>query len=598
MPAPFSPRLRLAPFWPAALALVVAGALILHFLPGNLAQEAATDLVAEARLLARGIELAAIPERAPDATLQHRVRELAADSDHRITLIRRDGTVLADSSRQKLEDVAAMESHRERPEIAAALDRGQGTAVRHSGTSGLDTAYAAVIARSADGQPLVVRVGRPLVALETARRHLTRTLLLSALAAALLVALLSWWLSRTLFRPLAELIAAADDLGRGHYDRPIEIPAAQELSTLARALERIAREARRQLAAVESERNHLRATVASMTEGVLVTDSAGRVRLVNPAFRALFGLDGATETAQVLDFARQPQVVDLIRHVLAGGRPDPAQLELPEPRRRRVLLHAARLAAGEGAVVVARDVTEAERLDQMRSDFVANVSHELKTPLAAIRGYAETLADGAVEDPLTAQRFSQRILDQCHRLGELLDDLLTLSRLEGTDPFRALEPVDLAAVVAEAVELVQATAAAHQVAIVRAEEPALTVAGDAEGLVRLVVNLLDNAIKYNRAGGLVTVRLAVRDGLAELTVEDTGIGIPASALPRLFERFYRVDKGRAREEGGTGLGLAIVKHVTQAHSGRVEVESEPGRGSTFRVLLPLRPPAPETRPGG
>ena len=193
----------------------------------------------------------------------------------------------------------------------------------------------------------------------------------------------------------------------------------------------------------------------------------------------------------------------------------------------------------------------------------------------------------AMTDRATALRFSERILEQCHRLGDLLDDLLTLSRLEGTEPFRALETVDLREIVTEAVELVAAHAAAKPVDLTVEAGPSLEVEADPDGLLRLAANLLENAIKYNRPGGRVTVRLARRGDQAELEVADTGIGIAATHLPRIFERFYRVDKGRAREEGGTGLGLAIVKHVAQAHRGRVEVDSELGAGSTFRVLLPV-----------
>jgi len=291
----------------------------------------------------------------------------------------------------------------------------------------------------------------------------------------------------------------------------------------------------------------------------------------------------------ILDFLREPRLGDLIGRVLADAQPRGEILQRAEPAARTISLLASALAGGDGCVVVARDVTESERLHQMRKDFVANVSHELRTPLAAIRGYAETLADGAAEDAATALRFSGRILEQCRRLGDLLEDLLTLSRLEGTEPLRARGPVELRGLAQEAVEMVAAHAVAKSIAVEIEPGPPVTVEGDAEELLRLLANLLDNAIKYNRPGGDVRLRTAEAGGEARIEVTDSGIGIAASHLPRIFERFYRVDKGRAREEGGTGLGLAIVKHVAQAHQGRIEVESEPGRGSTFRVLLPLRP---------
>jgi two-component system phosphate regulon sensor histidine kinase PhoR len=247
-----------------------------------------------------------------------------------------------------------------------------------------------------------------------------------------------------------------------------------------------------------------------------------------------------------------------------------------------------------GVVVVARDTTAASRLDEMRRDFVANVSHELKTPLSAIRAYAETLRDGALEDKPAAERFVDRMIEQSRRLQALLDDLLTLSRLENLEERPQPEPVDLMPILRRAVEVVEEPARARDVEVLLQEAvaPPPPVWGDRESLERLATNLLDNAVKYNREGGRVAVTVEVGPPELVLEVADTGIGIPEESVPRLFERFYRVDKGRARDEGGTGLGLAIVKHVAQSGGGRVEVESELGVGTVFRVHLPLAPPAP------
>ncbi len=586
MAIPFSPKLRLAPLWPAAIALLLVAGLTLLFLPAALARGAADDLAATLRLIAGAVPLPEAGRARPDPEVHRRLRLLAESTPFRITVIALDGTVVGDSERS-LEQLAAMDNHLARPEVAAALARGDGSAIRRSDTTGLETAYAARLVRGPDHRAAIVRLGQPLAALGAVRSQLTGVLLISALAAGAIVLLLSWWLTRQLFRPLSDLIAAAHRMGEGDYRSKIEVPESNELATLGRALERIAARAERQIAAIAAERDHLSATVASMNEGVLVTDRQGRPRLVNPAFLELFGLAGSVETATVLDLARQPRLDDLIREALDSGRGAERELERLEPVPRTLALIASPLAAGDGVVVVARDITESERLARMHKDFVANVSHELKTPLAAIRGYAETLVDGALDERATALRFSERILEQCHRLGDLLEDLLTLSRLEGAEPFRAVEPVDLREIAGEAAELLAAHAAARQVTVTVEPGPSPAVDGDADGLLRLLSNLLDNAIKYNRPGGRVRVRLALEDELARLEVEDDGIGIGASHLPRIFERFYRVDKGRAREEGGTGLGLAIVKHVAQAHGGRVEVESEPGVGTTFRVQLPL-----------
>ncbi len=587
----FAPRLRLAPLWPALAALALVAALATILLPRTLAESATAQLAQETRLL-----MAAVPEPAsftgPDLRLEARLRELVAGTDFRITVVALDGTVLADSDRRD-EELAAMDNHRTRPEIAAALARGEGSAVRHSDTTGHDTLYAARLVRDATGRSWILRLGQPLSTISALRLHLSRILLLAVAAALALVALVSWWLTRALFRPLDELLAAADGMGRGNYDVPFRIPEQRELARLGSSLARIARHAGEQLAAVEAERDHLRATVAGMTEGVLVTDARGRVRLVNPAFRTLFGVPANAPPSDVLDLAREPGLVDLIGQVVRHGVERTLTLERMEPVRRTLALAGSNLGADRGAVVVVRDITESEQLNRMRRDFVANVSHELRTPLAAIQGYAETLCDGAIDERETALRFSQRIVDQCRRLAALLADLLTLSRLEGKEPLETLEPVELRALAQEALELIAGQAAARQVSVELLPGPSQIVPGDPEGLLRLFSNLLENAVKYNRAGGSVSLTIGSRDEVppaAVVEVQDTGIGIPAGALPRIFERFYRVDKGRAREEGGTGLGLAIVKHVAQAHQGRVEVESELGKGTKFRVLLPLQRP--------
>jgi two-component system phosphate regulon sensor histidine kinase PhoR len=296
---------------------------------------------------------------------------------------------------------------------------------------------------------------------------------------------------------------------------------------------------------------------------------------------------------RILELIRHPGLSRLVDDTLRLGESQNGQIELLAPERRTLLLASAALAGGErGAVVVARDTTELTRVADMRRDFVANVSHELKTPLAAIRGYAETLRDGALEEPPTARRFMDRILVQCRRLQALLDDLLTLSRLESlASQATEREPVELKAILVRAAEVLSAAARERQVRIeVDAADGVPPVLGDPDGLERLVLNLADNAVKYNRPDGCVKLRLFQSDGppaTAVVEVTDSGIGIPQDALSRIFERFYRVDKGRSREEGGTGLGLAIVKHVAQAHGGQVEVESRIGKGSTFRVKLPL-----------
>ncbi len=359
---------------------------------------------------------------------------------------------------------------------------------------------------------------------------------------------------------------------------------------LRREVERLAEAAEREAAAAGAARDLLEAILEALPEGVLVVARGGRVLLANPAFRALFAVRGEAAGRPVLEVVRQPAVVRVLEETLASGAPQATELELRGREPRTIALASAPLPVvtgrDDGAVLVARDTTAAAHLATMRRDFVANVSHELKSPLAAIRGYAETLRDGALEEPATARRFVARIVEQTRRLEALLADLLTLSSLESPEAARPRQPVDLPELAREAVELVTRRAAERGVSVSLRAADLPPLPGDPSGLERLLVNLLDNAVKYNRAGGSVTLVITPRGGEVLLEVRDTGIGIPPEAIPRLFERFYRVDAGRSREEGGTGLGLAIVKHVAQAHGGKVEVESQMGQGSVFRVRLP------------
>jgi two-component system, OmpR family, phosphate regulon sensor histidine kinase PhoR len=578
------PKLRLAPLWPALAAVLTATLLLWSLLPGLLEKGASIQLLDTLRILSPIV----VRELQRDADPQPWVRSIAADSGLRITLVHSDGVVIADSARTA-EQVKGMENHAGRPEVREALASGEGTAVRHSATTGQTYVYAAHTLTDAGGHLVVLRLAQPVAQIEALRGSIAASMAFAALAAGAAILLTSFWIDRRLFRPYYRLIDGARDLASGRIRR-VPLPDEEELAALGSALNSLAEAAEAQFAAVRDERDHLMTILASMSEGVLVVEGDGRARLVNPAFRRLFDLAGEVAGRTVLELLRQPELARIVDDTLRLGEAQSGGIELQAPERRTVLLASAALAGGErGAVVVARDTTEMTRLADMRRDFVANVSHELKTPLAAIRGYAETLRDGALDEPPTARRFTERILQHCRRLQALLDDLLTLSRLESVASIERgeREPVDLNAVVQRAVDLLAAPARERQVQIAVEEEAVPAVPGDADSIERLVLNLIDNALKYNQPGGQVTVRLSQQDQHAVLEVSDTGIGIPPDALPRIFERFYRVDKGRSRDEGGTGLGLAIVKHVAQAHGGQVDVESRMGQGTTFRVRLPL-----------
>jgi two-component system phosphate regulon sensor histidine kinase PhoR len=576
-------RLRLTSLWPALAALVAALALLWWQIPQLQERTVVRQLYSVLDLLAPQVQ----PRLGqPLEELQPWVEELAADGPLRITIIHANGTVFADSART-LDETSYMENHGQRPEVLMAWEKGRGVSVRRSTTTGLSYVYTARPVPSSSGERWVLRVAQPLEELAALRQRLLLATLVAAAVGLLAMAIVSWHLDRRYFRPATELIEDAAKLPDIGFSHRVAIPDQPDLGRLARVINTLSTQGQAQLAALESERDQLKAILSSMSEGVLVTDRDGRAVLANPAFRKLFGLRAPVVGMSPLEICRRPQLAKVIEEATGRSGVPPMDRPVQTHDDRTVFLTGAHLRGNGGAVIVARDITEEERLVTMRRDFVANVSHELKTPLAAIRGYAETLRDGALEEPDTARRFVDRVLGQCQRLQALLADLLTLSRLESVSPAPDSEPVNLWQVAEHAFELVRQEAEKKDIRTELDLQEVPRIPGRSGDLERLLVNLLQNAVRYNRPGGRVLLRMHQAGSQIVIEVEDTGLGIPQESLPRLFERFYRVDKGRSRCEGGTGLGLSIVKHVAQAHGGEVEVESSTGEGSTFRVRLPL-----------
>ena len=570
--------------WAPGVAAALAAAGVMALLaPGLLRQGVSEALLAAldvlAPLVARNADL-------PPAERQAWLVDLAGQAGVRITLVDRQGRVVADSARDHA-GVRRMDNHLDRPEVRDALATGSGSAVRRSATTGTPYVYAARRLYTAGGEAWVVRVAEPLEALDAVYRHLLQALLVALLCAGLAVAGVAAWFRRRVLAPFLGLVSGSEQLARELPGRRVEEPPVDELAHLARSLNRMAERVEEQVTAKEAERRRLEEILDGMGEGVLVTGASGEPVFANPAFRELLALPAGVATGQLLELLRKPRVDELLRRALRGA----AEAEELAVAGRTLALASRPLGVQRGALLVVRDLSATERAARSRRDFVANVSHELKTPLAVIRGAAETLADHARHDPGAAAdepttRFAGRILEQSLRLQDLLEDLLTLARLESPEAAARRRPVDLRAVVARAVELAAPLAEAREVSVATRLEEVSAIEGDEPALERLALNLLDNAVKYNRPGGWVEVRLAPSGDAVVLEVADGGAGIPVEELPRVFERFYRVDKARGRAEGGSGLGLAIVKHVTENHGGRVEVESAPGAGSRFRVRLP------------
>lgn len=421
--------------------------------------------------------------------------------------------------------------------------------------------------------------------------------LVPALGAAFLVAgVLGLWLAHSVTNPLSELTRAAQQLAEEREAASIKKAAEHdEIGLLASTLTHTATQLHAQIDALSEDRAQLLAVLTSMVEGVMVLDSRGYVLQVNPALEHIFGI-ARTET-------RGRPAAELFRHQQLNGLIDKAlrsrtnhEAEIVLPLTGRCLQIEASAAGGEQdneacVVLVFHDITELRRLETIRKDFVANVSHELRTPLTSIKGYVEALLDGAKDDPVTAGNFLDIILNQSNRLNLILDDLLELSKIESGNVHFKQEPIDLSPLIDRTIAMMKTLADKKRHRLLSSVNPALPpVKGDEERLVQVLTNLLDNAVKYTPVGGTITVDArfapAPADRMIDLSVADTGIGIPEPDRPRVFERFYRVDKARSRELGGTGLGLAIVKHLVEGLSGQVWVEATPPHGSRFVVRLP------------
>jgi signal transduction histidine kinase len=519
---------------------------------------------------ARLIALQWTPGRDPDALAD----TTGVVLDLRVTLIGPDGRVLGDSE-EPPSQLPALENHLTRSEVRAALDSGIGSARRESASIGRDQLYVAVRAPAG-----VARVSIDPREIDAIVRRAQWSVLTAGSIALLAVAVLGVLFARGVARPLTELRDVAQSLASGDLSRRPALAASGEVGDLGAAIHRMAEQLDSRMRAMEADELLLAATIESLSEGVVIIDGRRRVVRANDAARRLLGL------VEPLPFPiermpRERPLRDALAEALAGGSTD----EMEVPFAGRMLLVRATPLARDGAVLTVRDVTAARRLEATRRDFVANVSHELKTPLTVIGGFAETLRDDDV-DPTSRRRFAEAIQGSAHRMQRVVDDLLDLSRIESGGWKPSATALDAAAAIGDALLPFRPAAERKRITLDAEIAPGLTtVYADPTALRQILSNLIENAIRHTAEGSVIVAASQAPNGV-RIAVRDTGIGIAPEHLPRIFERFYRVDAARSREAGGTGLGLAIVKHLIEAHGGTVHAESVPGRGTTITVQFP------------
>ena len=588
--------MRLNLFWKLALtffALLLGVLLATDFFAERALREdydrtAFAQLAAIAHVAqARPPHLTAIPPRSAEevSALRRWVEEMAA-SGARVTVITTQGLVLDDSQ----SDPRTMENHAGRPEIQEALAKGEGQSTRHSVTINRDLLYYAVKQDVGGPSPVVLRFAIPLATVQellgSFRRSLWFASAIIMLAAAVAVLLVALGFSKRVER----LKEFSSRVAEGDF-RPIPGDGTGDaLEKLGASLNQTAARLDQTIRSLTMERNLSSAILGSMVEGVAVVNGAERLLFANQSFAEILELDVPPKSGSALvEAVRQTEMIEAVRRVLGGDPRVEAEITTGTLRQHFFAATVAAVRAGDtsGAVMVLHDITELRKLERVRRDFVANVSHEFRTPLTAIQGFAETLLAGAMDDPQHRERFLAIIVEHSRRLARLTEDLLKLSQMDADRLELEIRRISVSQLIESCLETARHRAVEKELNIsVKPMSEIPDIAGDRRRLAEVLQNLLDNAIQYTMSRGKIVISAETRESEVVITVSDTGIGIPKADQPRIFERFYRVDVARSREAGGTGLGLSIAKHLVEVHGGRLWVDSELGQGSHFHFSIP------------
>jgi two-component system phosphate regulon sensor histidine kinase PhoR len=551
--------------------------------------EVARDLKSRTELAERDI-LTALDEKKFDE-VDHLCKLLGQTAGIRLTMILPDGRVVGDSDQQP----AKMENHADRPEFRQAMNGQTGRSVRFSDTLGKNMMYIAVPLKEQEQTIVVIRGALPVTAVDKALNDIYAKIIWGMVGAAVCAAGVTLVVSRKITRPIEQMKDAAKRFAAGQLDHRVPVPDSEELAELAGALNETADRLKGTIETITNQKNQLEAILSSMAEGVIAVDSDGRVVSINKKAAQLLEIDGVSATEHSIEETiRNVDIQRFMRYTLMSSAPTEEDITLsaekPVSLRARGTYLTDHQGNKSGAVIVLSDMTRMQRLENIRRDFVANVSHELRTPITSIKGFVETLLDGAINEPEQARRFLTIIAGHTDRLMAIIEDLLSLSRLEENGQTRmiAREHLKVRSVLESAVELSGPKASDKKIKVEINCDDDLEAMINPTLLEQAVLNLVDNAIKYSSAGSTIQIIAHATENEVIIAVNDSGCGIEKSHLSRIFERFYVVDKARSRKLGGTGLGLAIVKHITNLHGGRVSVESTPGQGSTFTIHLPIR----------
>ncbi len=558
-----------------------------HFLSDYFLRRTFSELKTQGRILQ--VMMARYLDPLDRATIEILCKQIGSSAPTRVTLILPDGEVVGDSE----EDPAGMDNHIDRPEVRAALAGGIGRSQRYSKTLDRRMMYVALPILNDNKIQAVLRTSIPLTDIYAELDRIQNNITLGGVLIAFLASLICFYVSRRISQPIEKLRRGAEGFAKGDLSRRLPLPSTRETAGLARAMNDMAARLEQRIETEKNQRNEMEAILSSMTEGVIAIDLEERIVSFNEsAARIVKGFTPASKGQDLQAVIRNLGFKRLMERALEDDASISEDIVLHRANRRIVNVHATPMRNSQnariGTLLVFSDVTQLRHLEKMRKDFVANVSHEIKTPLTAIKGFAETLQSSAMDHPEEAHRFIGIIRKHADRLEAIIEDLLLLSRIEMENEARQiqLQPGNIAKILQSAVQICRTRAEAKNIAIDWTCDQSVTATINAPLLEQALINLIDNAIKYSGEGSQVLVRVRKNGHGLTIDIQDNGIGIARKHLSRLFERFYRVDKARSREQGGTGLGLAIVKHIVHAHGGRIDVESERGRGTTFTIHLP------------
>lgn len=544
------------------------------------------SLIRQATLIATSMG----PMLAEGPPLQEKIRHYPAGPHPRITIVDPQGTVLADSS-ETAEGLAQMDNHAKRPEIAAALSKKTGVNLRYSLTLGTRMLYVAVPILDASGFHGAVRLAMPLSRINEDLAAARKPIFGMALLGILIILLAGLFFARRLSDRIRRITSVAERYAAEDWSEKVLIDGHDELKMLGDTMNKMASALRKRIHALEGEKGKLAAILLHMTDAVIAIDHHKGIVMANPPAEALFGITAEKMKGKsLIEATRHPYLEEIVNRAFEGNGTVNGEIQLTGAGKKTLKVSAVftgKEVRDIGGILVFHDITEIRRLENARKDFVANVSHELRTPLTSLRGFIETLLGGASKDTATSERFLQMMQEDAVRLSRLVEDILTLGEIEqGTLPIKK-ELFDIAAEVRSVLDRFGPQIGSKKITVEdQLPEDPMPVSGDRDKVRQVFMNLIDNAIKFNVTGGKILLLAEKKSDGVHVVIEDSGIGIPQEALPRIFERFFRADKARSRELGGTGLGLAIVKHIMEAHGGNATCQSQKGKGSRFSVSFP------------